>query len=77
MAHAVASRVYVINSVCLTLSSEEAEFLGDILGCIGGSPDSSRRRLSDEIRNALRKAGVKFYNVPPDFYGTITFEDRR
>lgn len=42
----------------LELSREEAVFLVELLGMVGGSQTHSRRRYADGITNALRDLGV-------------------
>ena len=42
----------------LGLSTDEAQFLADILNRVGGSPTLSRRRYQEPISAALRSAGL-------------------
>jgi type II secretory pathway predicted ATPase ExeA len=46
---------YTLN---LTLNQNEAETLLIILGKIGGTPTTTRRRFADAMRKALNTAGV-------------------
>lgn len=48
----------IIESVMMTLTSEEANTLRDILANIGGCPDSSRRKYAEAIAEALDGAGI-------------------
>lgn len=47
-----------IESVTITLSEHEAQFLADILTHVGGCPDTSRRMHADTLSKALREARV-------------------
>ena len=42
----------------LTLTMDEANFLQDIMGRIGGSPETSRRKHQSPISEALFEAGA-------------------
>lgn len=50
-----------IESVTLTLSEHEAQFLVDILNHIGGCPDTSRRMHADSLSKALK--GARVYGI--------------
>lgn len=47
------------NGYTVRLSKDEADFLVDIFHRIGGSPDRSRRKISDSLNRALRGAGAR------------------
>jgi hypothetical protein len=47
----------VLPDVELKLSRQEAQFLRDIVSNIGGSPQASRRKHADSIREALQGVG--------------------
>lgn len=53
-----------IESVTLTLSEAEAHFIMDILACVGGCPDTSRRMHADSLMRSLREARV--YGIGSD-----------
>jgi hypothetical protein len=55
-----------IKEVLLTLSAEEAQVLADVTNFIGGNPIKTRRRLLDNIRQALHAAGVKAPHMVSD-----------
>jgi hypothetical protein len=44
--------------VALTLSTEEAVFLRDVMACIGGSAANTRRRHADALISALGSVGI-------------------
>jgi hypothetical protein len=44
--------------ICLTLTYQEAEFLGEILAHVGGKPKHSCRKHGDGIIAALQSVGV-------------------
>lgn len=46
-------------NVGLSLTHDQAEFLCDVMGRIGGSPTKSRRVYADMISTKLRNAGVQ------------------
>jgi hypothetical protein len=46
------------DTVQLTLDTEEARFLRDLMGMVGGSQTNSRRRHADAIIDALSNAGI-------------------
>jgi hypothetical protein len=56
--------------ITLTLRTEEAEFLVDLMQRIGGDPTRSRRRIADLLSATLRGVGIKPTNTP--FYSDIT-----
>lgn len=63
MAHATITTLIIprpveVQGIALDLTLEEASFLVDLMGCIGGSPTHSRRAYADRIRAALRGADV-------------------
>lgn len=58
MAKASAQYRETIESLTLTLSEAEANFLVDILAFVGGCPDTSRRMHADGLIRALREARV-------------------
>lgn len=47
-------------AVILELTHDEAEFLADLMACIGGSSTSSRRKYQGTISCALADAGYNF-----------------
>jgi hypothetical protein len=58
-------------TIFLELSKDEAQFLIDVLGAVGGSPLSSRRKHSKDIIQSLSNAGFKYRCT--DFTGTLMF----
>lgn len=48
--------------VKLELSFEEAAFISALTMRIGGSPDTSYRGISDDLGDALMKAGISAYS---------------
>lgn len=60
------------NEIFLTLTQDEAQALADILACVGGCPELSRRKFTDNIKYKLNSIDVH-YNVcggAPDVTGT-------
>lgn len=53
-----------VPAVQLTLNEDEAQFVADLLSCVGGSPDRSRRKHSRDLLRALSAVGVH-YNAEP------------
>jgi hypothetical protein len=47
-----------VTRVQLNLSVEEANLVHDILMMAGGCPERSRRRIADDVKKALRAAGI-------------------
>lgn len=47
------------SSVFLSLSKDQASFLVDILYRIGGVPETTRRKIADEICTSLKAIGIK------------------
>lgn len=47
----------VASGVVLTLDNDEAQFLRDVMGLIGGNPYHSRRRHADSIYQVLSSLG--------------------
>lgn len=63
-----------LDGVVLELTQDEAQFVVDLLGAVGGSPTGSRRRHADAVDAALRKAGViRAYGGPDDKRGAVYF----
>lgn len=61
-----------VEVVALTLDRDEAQFLRDLLGWVGGDSETSRRGLCDNILEALREAGVCYRHVNDfDFTGGV------
>lgn len=44
----------------LTLSKDEAQVMADLFANIGGSSDTTRRKFTDSVYNALYKVGVEY-----------------
>ena len=65
-----------VASLKLELNKEEIRFLCDLFNNIGGSHVDSRRRISADLREAMRAAGVDVEpKCPNDLRGNITFSD--
>lgn len=52
---------YVVKEVTLEMSEVEANFLADLLKCVVGNPDTSRRRHADAMFEAMRMLGIHGY----------------
>jgi hypothetical protein len=66
-----------VKGLKLELNLEELQFLCDVINNIGGCPDKSRRRISTNIRDTLRAAGVDIEpRNPGDLRGNIYFNDK-
>lgn len=50
--------ITTLKSVTLELNQEEVEFLRDVFNMIGGDPVNSRRRISAQMIETLRQAGM-------------------
>jgi hypothetical protein len=57
----------------LVLTQDEAEFLQDVMGSIGGDPKTSRRKYQNSIINALYNVGINAYMRSDDKHGSIYF----
>ena len=57
MAKAEKVQVVQVKGIKLELSVEEAQALQDVLGLVGGSPSTTRRRFIDPIYSALDAVG--------------------
>lgn len=64
------------NIYILTLTSDEAYLLKDVVGSIVGSSTKSRRGLSDSIFAALDNVLDPLISRRKDFEGVIKFHDR-
>jgi hypothetical protein len=53
------TKTVITETVTLELSAHEAEALAAVLRRVAGSPDSSPRKLTSGVLNALRIAGVR------------------
>jgi hypothetical protein len=53
----------VVEVVTLTLSKDEAETLISVLGTVGGASDTTRRRFTKAVYNALKGADVAHYTI--------------
>jgi hypothetical protein len=58
----IVEEVEVNDGYVLMLTNDEAHFLRDILGRIGGHPSKSRRRFADTIADALDRADAPHTN---------------
>lgn len=79
MAHATPTTLIVqrpveVQGIALALTMEEAAFLSDLMGCIGGSPTRSRRAYADRIRVALSL--LELPTAPRGEYGGAADIDR-
>jgi hypothetical protein len=74
---AIATRLTTAVTV-LYLSNEEAQVLCDIASRVGGCPDTSRRRLTDNVADALYGVGFRFTDSTDlaDGLSRLYFEDR-
>lgn len=59
--------------VSLTLTVDEAEALCAICGRVGGSPDTTRRRLVDRVDQKLSDLGVEVPFPSRDLLGELRF----
>jgi hypothetical protein len=64
MAKVSVNLVKVIKSVHIELSSEEAVALVEVLGKVGGDPDTSYRRHTQSVYDELRRAGIRCRTEP-------------
>lgn len=64
MATAQARTEMVVTGVTLTLNHDEAKFLRDLMGFVGGAAATTRRKHADNIADALSNAGVKYSDNP-------------
>lgn len=65
------------DGVVLELTQDEAQFLMDILCCVGGSPSDSRRKYERSITDVLNEAGVHWNRRQTDLSGVISCSDIR
>lgn len=70
---------FIVKKYILEMSREEAQFLIDLLGHVGGSPYTSRRKYSASIFDALEKTqSLSFPSGAQDIkpcHGQIVVED--
>ena len=59
--------------VQLVLTQDEANFLQDVMGSIGGDPKTSRRKYQARISEALYEAEVGSFSLADDKHGSIYF----
>lgn len=52
-----------VEVVALTLEPDEAQFLRDLLGWVGGDPKDTRRKHADAILVGLEEAGIKYASI--------------
>lgn len=60
----------------MELSEDEAEVMCDVMGNISGSHANSRRQLTTQIYNGLRRV-LPHYNEATDITGTLHMEDNK
>lgn len=58
----------------LSLTKDQAQFLIDVLSHIGGCPEFSRRKYSDNLVKRLEKQGYEG-DVRKDMSGNIYFDN--
>lgn len=67
------------NQISLTLTQDEAQVLADVLSCIGGDPEYSRRKFTKSVADKLEHFGIThmsrydYEEVSFDMGGTINF----
>jgi hypothetical protein len=68
------------SSIVLEINEEEAQFLKDVFGLIGGDPEKSRRNYADSLSSTLSGAGVFWKGTADDisdFAKSIHFKDKK
>lgn len=62
----------VVETVTLELSKEEIDVIREIFGNIGGSPNISRRRIVNDMNDALNNS-LGVFELKKDTTGSIYF----
>ncbi|MFJ9961098.1 hypothetical protein [Streptomyces avermitilis] len=73
----VERKVIETKTYTLELSDAEARTLAVILGKVAGSPTASPRKHAESVHNALKRAGVQWFDTPLSRLaaGVIAFDE--
>lgn len=74
------AKVSIAPNYNLILSKDEAQALLDLLYCVGGDPDKSRRKFTAAIADALESLGLVGADCDSlgyDMEGSVYFKDQR
>ena len=74
---AQAESVVTVTGIKLELSYEEAQAVQDVLGLVGGSPMTTRRRYIDSVYSALSGVGVVSRGCQDDYVAEYDDRDGR